>query len=352
MPARSPARLTPAEAADALRSPRVAEDLVAEGDETAVVVEGDWSAVPSAAEPAWFDALREIPTVTVAVAGSPLGPTGGLLAAGFDVLLVEDGVPAPDGAAPADALSGLLESVADRPLAALVLVQLLRAGAGGNAGLLAESLGYGLLQSGPEFAAWLASHEREPPPPSGPPMQVERAGDCLEVVLDRPAVRNALDTEMRDALVEVFTAAAADPTVASIVWRGEGPAFCSGGALWEFGTVPDPPTGHLVRSTRLPARAVARCSARLRARVHGACVGAGVELPAFAARVEAEPDTTFRLPEVAMGLVPGAGGTVSLPRRIGRHRTAFMGLTGQAVDAETALSWGLVDELLSGAASG
>ena len=64
-----------------------------------------------------------------------------------------------------------------------------------------------------------------------------------------------------------------------------------------------------------------------------------------AGSVIADRDTTFRLPEVSMGLVPGAGGTVSLPRRIGRHRTGWLALTGATVDAPTALAWGVVDEL-------
>jgi enoyl-CoA hydratase/carnithine racemase len=79
--------------------------------------------------------------------------------------------------------------------------------------------------------------------------------------------------------------------------------------------------------------------------VHGACVGAGVELPAFAARVVAREDARFWLPELSMGLVPGAGGTVSLPRRIGRQRTAWLALSGAQLDASTALRWGLVDEI-------
>jgi enoyl-CoA hydratase/carnithine racemase len=79
--------------------------------------------------------------------------------------------------------------------------------------------------------------------------------------------------------------------------------------------------------------------------VHGACIGAGVEIPAFAGRVVARSDATFRLPELGMGLVPGAGGTVSIPRRIGRERFRTMALTGEMIDAATALSWGLVDEI-------
>jgi enoyl-CoA hydratase/carnithine racemase len=78
--------------------------------------------------------------------------------------------------------------------------------------------------------------------------------------------------------------------------------------------------------------------------VHGTAAGSGVELAAFAGRVVAHPEARFVLPELGLGLVPGAGGTVSLTRRIGRHRTAWMALTGRAIDVPTARSWGLVDE--------
>jgi enoyl-CoA hydratase len=77
--------------------------------------------------------------------------------------------------------------------------------------------------------------------------------------------------------------------------------------------------------------------------VHGACIGAGVELPSFAGHVVAAPDAFFQLPELSMGLVPGAGGTVSLTRRIGRYRTAYLALSGARIDAPTAARWGLVD---------
>ena len=80
--------------------------------------------------------------------------------------------------------------------------------------------------------------------------------------------------------------------------------------------------------------------------LHGACIGAGIELPAFAARLTAKPDTTFRLPEVSMGLIPGAGGCVSIPRRIGRQRTARMAILGEPVNAEQALAWGLIDAIV------
>src|SRR5262249_51711819 len=126
---------------------------------------------------------------------------------------------------------------------------------------------------------------------------------------------------------------------------GNGPSFCSGGDLDEFGTRPDPATAHRTRLTRSPARLLWRLRDRTGCTIHGACLGAGIELAAVAGRVQARPGTRFALPELGLGLVPGAGGTVSLPRRIGRHRTAWLALTTASIDVATALDWGLIDEI-------
>lgn len=211
-------------------------------------------------------------------------------------------------------------------------------------GLVVESLAYAELQAGPEFAAWLAERGPATPAPSSDPVRLRREGDHLTITLDRPECHNAVDVAMRDALVEAFSLVAADPALTATL-EGHGPSFSSGGDLREFGTFPDPGTAHAIRLERLPARALAAVADRVTARVHGHCVGAGAELAAFCHRVIAAPGTTFRLPEVAMGLVPGQGGTVSLPRRIGASRTACLALTGRAIDADTALEWGLVDEI-------
>jgi enoyl-CoA hydratase/carnithine racemase len=82
---------------------------------------------------------------------------------------------------------------------------------------------------------------------------------------------------------------------------------------------------------------------RLQVHVHGACIGAGTEFAAFAGTLIADDDSYFQLPELAMGLVPGAGGTASLSRRIGRWRTSYLSLTGARIDVATALDWNLVD---------
>ena len=150
---------------------------------------------------------------------------------------------------------------------------------------------------------------------------------------------------MRDGLVAALQLAHADPSVETVELRGAGRSFCSGGDLSEFGTAPDPATAHAVRVAAGAAAWMERCAPRAVARVHGACIGAGMELAAFAGRVTAAPDARFCLPEVSMGLVPGAGGTVSVPRRIGRRRAALLALTGQTLDAATALDWGLIDEI-------
>jgi enoyl-CoA hydratase/carnithine racemase len=184
------------------------------------------------------------------------------------------------------------------------------------------------------------------PPAEGPAVIVERARDRLVVTLNRPARHNALDTSMRDELVAALRLGAVDDGVRSIELRGNGPSFSSGGDLDEFGTVGNPATAHAVRLSRHPGWSVYRGRGKVWAHLHGACIGAGVEIPAFAGRVTASSDLVVSLPELAMGLIPGAGGTVSISRRIGRQRCGWLALTGAQIDAATAVRWGLVDELI------
>lgn len=239
------------------------------------------------------------------------------------------------------------------PVAALAFAQLLRAAPRRSVyeGLVAESFVYSTLQSGREFRAWLeARRERRKKrrPAEGRAVRMERVRDRLEIHLTRPAKHNAFSRAMRDGLSEALQLALVDPSIETVVLSGEGDSFCSGGDLDEFGSFPDPAEAHVIRTARSPALLLARLASRVRFEVHGACIGAGVELPAFAARVVADSDAFFQLPEVGLGLVPGAGGTASLPSRIGRQRTAWLGLSGARIDARTALAWGLVDEVRLG----
>jgi hypothetical protein len=248
--------------------------------------------------------------------------------------------------APGD-LDAVVETYRSQPFAALAAALHLRAAGRRSVldGLVAESALYSTLQAGPEHRRWRdATPVRDRGDAHHDRVRVDRDGQRLTVTLARPAVRNALDRHMRDQLLEALAVAEADPTL-QVVLRGEGAAFCSGGDLDEFASHPGPTEAHLIRLRRSIGAALHRVGERTTAEVHGPCAGSGVELPAFARRVVAHPDTTFELPEVAMGLIPGAGGTVSLPSRIGRHRTAWLVLTGRRIDAATARSWGLVDEI-------
>jgi enoyl-CoA hydratase/carnithine racemase len=177
----------------------------------------------------------------------------------------------------------------------------------------------------------------------------ERRGGTLEVSFNRPERHNAFSTPARAALLDALEVARIDPSVTDVVLRGRGRSFCSGGDLDEFGTFVDPAQAHLARTRHSPALVLdairARIGHRLHARVHGQVVGSGLEMAAFCGRVTADPDTRMRLPELDLGLIPGAGGTVSITRRIGRWRTAYLFLSGAEVGASTARDWGLVDDV-------
>lgn len=145
--------------------------------------------------------------------------------------------------------------------------------------------------------------------------------------------------------MDALRVAIVDPSVRRVALDGAGPCFCSGGDLAEPGTAPDLATAHFVRTLGGAGLLLHQLRDHVEVRVHGPCVGAGVEVPAFAGTVIAAEGTTFTLPEVAMGLIPGAGGTVSIPRRVGRWRALYLALSGRPLDAGTALAWGLIDAI-------
>ncbi len=287
--------------------------------------------------PADFDALRlglaGFPCLLVGVADEATTPLCRL----FDVVVTPD----------EPLLPAVLHATETNPHASTALAVLLRGShrSVGN-GLANESAVYSGCQSGPEFAAWRAATPiRARADADHPTVRAERDGHQLVVTLTRPEVHNAFSARMRDELLDALAIAYAEPSITEVVLTGDGPSFCSGGDLDEFGTRPDPATAHLVRLERSVGLLLASIADRVTARIHGACMGSGIELPAFAHRVIAHPDTRIALPEVGMGLIPGAGGTVSLSRRIGRHRTALLALSGATIDAPTALRWGLIDSI-------
>jgi enoyl-CoA hydratase/carnithine racemase len=253
-----------------------------------------------------------------------------------------------------DALAELTERCQRCPQAAAVCDDVLRSvdpTAPTRVGVITESLAYSTLQSGPEFARWLTERGLATVPVMPDPVRADRDGDRLRIRLNRPRRHNAFSTDMRAALLEALEVARLDPSVTGVLLTGNGPSFCSGGDLAEFGTFADPATAHLARTRHSPALVLDEVTGRLgrncRAEVHGQVLGSGLEMAAYCGWVRAHPDAVLGLPELGLGLIPGAGGTVSITRRIGRWRTAYLVLSGRTIAAPTALRWGLIDECLS-----
>lgn len=244
-------------------------------------------------------------------------------------------------------VAGVAAQVLAMPQAASVLVQTLRVlpALPAAEALTVESLAYAVLQGSAEHLRWRADLQATAPAEEGR-VAVEHDGDSrLVVTLDNPAAGNAIDRAMRDRLREAIDLAALDPSM-RISLRANGRSFSLGAELSEFGTTSDPATAHRIRALTLPALAASRCGERFDVHVQGGCVGAGLEIAAWAGRFTAAPNAWFHLPELAMGILPGAGGCVSLSRRIGRQRTALMVLSGKRINARQALGWGLVDAIV------
>lgn len=177
-------------------------------------------------------------------------------------------------------------------------------------------------------------------------LRYERHGAVGVVTLDRPERLNAYNVAMRDDLHAALGAADEDPAVRALVLCGHGPAFSTGGDLAEFGAAPSPFVARAVRWQRdVWGRLLALRAATIAA-VHGYAVGGGMEMALLCDLCVAADDVRFALPETGLGMVPGVGGTQTLPRRIGTARALDAVLTGRWLDAEAAVRLGLVNRVV------
>ena len=239
-------------------------------------------------------------------------------------------------------------TAAEFPVATAILARLLRMGErlSFEEALELESLAYSTLLGAAEFRRWRASAViGQNIPTAIEPVRYERTDDDVTLVLASPGNHNAMTATMRDALFEGLSAVVDDPSKPSLLLRGEGKCFSTGGHLPEFGSATDMAQAHVIRVLRSAALLLHKLGDRAEARVHGNCIGSGIEVPAAAARRVAAPSTIVQLPELRMGLIPGAGGTVTVSRAIGRHRLFWLALGGFRVGASQALDWGLFHRL-------
>ena len=172
-------------------------------------------------------------------------------------------------------------------------------------------------------------------------VSIDREGRVAVVTVDNPPV-NALGQALRQALWDAAEALDADPAVDAVVLVCAGRTFIAGADVTEFGKPPQPP--------HLPDL-VARIEAAKKpwtAAIHGSALGGGFEV-ALACRFRvALASASVGLPEVTLGIVPGAGGTVRLPRLVPPAAALDLVTTGKPVKAPKALDLGLVDRIVDG----
>jgi enoyl-CoA hydratase/carnithine racemase len=175
----------------------------------------------------------------------------------------------------------------------------------------------------------------------------EKQGDIAYVTLNRPRVLNAFSVHMRDDLYEVLSAVKIDDEVKVVVLKGAGEkAFCAGADLSEFLTAPSVIKARRIRGVRDLWRLFVAMPQPLIAALHGYVLGSGMEIALFCDLRIASDDAVFGLPEIGLGILPGAGGTQTLPRIMGLSGSLDMLLTGRRLTAVEARDVGLVNRVV------
>jgi enoyl-CoA hydratase len=172
-------------------------------------------------------------------------------------------------------------------------------------------------------------------------------GGVALITLDRPAARNALRTATLAEIVDVLDAVAGDEAVGAVVIAGSAQFFAAGADVKEMAALG--PVELLADARPGYWKRIAAFPKPLLAAVNGHALGAGCELALHADIVIAGERAQFGQPEIDLGIIPGAGGAQRLARVMGKSRVMQMVLSGEAIDAQTALQCGLVSEVLPAA---
>ena len=163
------------------------------------------------------------------------------------------------------------------------------------------------------------------------------------VKINRPESKNALNTQVRQQLAQVFTELSFNEQINAIVLTGGEEVFAAGADLKEMASATS--TEMLLRHTERYWNAIAQCPKPVIAAVNGYALGGGCELAMHSDIIIAGKSATFGQPEIKVGLMPGAGGTQRLFRAVGKFHAMRMIMTGVMVKAEEAYSIGLVSQV-------
>lgn len=182
--------------------------------------------------------------------------------------------------------------------------------------------------------------------PTGPLVRLERRGPVALLTLDSPPI-NVLSVPVLEALAIRLKEAEADPDVRAVVLASASPrAFAAGANIREMGSMGRRQAMIHGRRGQAVTRQIERSPLPVIAAVNGACLGGGCELVLASDFVIASEDASFGQPEIALGIMPGWGGTQRLPRRIGPTHARRWILTGNPVPALEAARQGLVDRVV------
>ncbi|MGL3106345.1 3-hydroxyacyl-CoA dehydrogenase NAD-binding domain-containing protein [Bradyrhizobium sp. BR 1432] len=176
-------------------------------------------------------------------------------------------------------------------------------------------------------------------------VKLERHDEVGIVTVDSPPV-NALSAAVRGGILERIKAAVADPAIKGIVLTCAGRTFIAGADITEFGKPPKPPALNDVLSE------IENSPKPVVAAIHGTALGGGLEVALACHYRVAVKEAKLGLPEVKLGLLPGAGGTQRLPRAVGPELAVKMIVGGDPIGAAEALKNGLIEEIIEGPASG
>ena len=171
----------------------------------------------------------------------------------------------------------------------------------------------------------------------------EKEDSVARISLDRPAVLNAYNIQMRDDFSEALYAVADDPDVRVLLITGEGRGFCAGADLTEFGSAPSQVIARQVRWQRDVWGQMINLDKPIVVAVHGYCIGSGLEIALLGDLRLAAEDTVFAMPEVRLGMIPAAGGTQTLPRNACSSQALDLLLTGRPIHGAGSAVNGLGD---------
>ena len=175
-------------------------------------------------------------------------------------------------------------------------------------------------------------------------VDVEIAGGVARILLNRPEKANALDTPHLEALLRALHRAADIPDLRAVLLGGRGRVFCGGADANELAALDASSAAGFVQRIHAVCAAIRGLAVPVLARLHGAVIGAGLEIAAACDLRIAAEGTRFAMPEVRLG-IPSVVEAALLPRLMGSGRAAWLVLTGEPIDARRACEWGLVEQL-------